>query len=457
VDDILRDADWERREITLSKLRKYKAMQNPAIPTSEFLAYVTEETPNDKTDNCQLYQVVKGYVDLFITEDKEIYRKARTLGVKSKVLSVNEGLTLIENTFIEYLPAHPVLKSCSVRDIEEYLSTTFFDSLRLRYDGFNQWFQTKCVQQDRKCYALEIENQLHAVLIYNVEETDDHQIEGVYGPVLKMCTFKVDETAQGYKMGQLFLNKMFEYCIKNSINYLYLTVYPDQPELIDLLGEFGFAKAKRVGRQDSEVTMLRCMQRDNTLDLSNTSKVHPFYSDDEGHNKFIIPIQPQFYSTLFKDGSFRVPSLFDATYPSLSEIEGNSIRKAYICKAKRKIMTGGDILLFYSSHTHKAIEPIGILDEVKYLSNIDEVMNAVKKITVYKQDDIENMLNESGYLTVMLFRLVTYLEKPIRIEEIRQLRCFSSKFQSITQVHEQDYNKLKEKGYFDECYIIDQT
>jgi ribosomal protein S18 acetylase RimI-like enzyme len=457
VDDILRDVDEERKKITLSKMGKYGTLQNPAVPTVEFLQIVGEETVNDAVDNIQLFQVIKGYVDVFITEDKGIFKKSRAAGVKSKVLSVSDALQLMKNTFGEHLPTHPVLKSCSVREIEGYISTSFFDSVRARYDGFDHWFHTKCVQQDRRCYALVLENMLHAILIYNIEVTDDHQIVGVYGQVVKMCTFKVDETAQGYKMGQLFLNKMFEYCIKNNIKHLYLTVYPDQPELIGLLREFGFVTARRVGKPDTEITMLRCMDKLQNTANYNMSQTHPFYANVSNYNKFVIPIQPQFYSTLFKDGAFREPTLFDTSYPSLSEIEGNSIRKAYICKAKRKIMKAGDILLFYSSHSPMAIEPIGILDEVKYLSNIEDIMEAVKKITVYKQVDIENMLAETRNLTVMLFRLVSYLDKPVSIEEIRKLNCFSNKFQTITQVHGEDYNNLKSKGYFDERYIINQT
>jgi len=457
VDDILRDADEGRREIILSKLRKYSDLQNPAVLTGEFSQKVGQSNVNDEVDNKQLFQVVKGYVDLFVTEDKGIAKKARAAGVKPKVLSIGEALKFLQNKFVEYLPAHPVLKSCSVREIERFLSTPFFNSLRERYDGFNGWFMAKCVQEDRRCYALVIEEILHAILIYNIEETDDHQIEGMYGKALKMCTFKVDDTAQGYKMGQLFLNKMFAYCIKNEINHLYLTVYPDQPELIGLLEQFGFVKAKRAGKPDDEVTMLKNMNKSLIMSDLNTSSTHPFFTDGDTFNKFIIPIRPEFYTTLFKDGTFRAATLFDTSYPSLSEIEGNSIRKAYICKAKRNAMKAGDILCFYSSRTHQAIEPVGILDDVKYLSNIEEIMDAVRNITVYKHSDLENMLSEAGSLTVMLFRLVAYLEPPIKIEEIRKLDCFGNKFQTITQIYDSDYNKLKSSGYFDERYIINQT
>ncbi len=99
IDDIKKDKDVNRKEIILSKLSKYQPLPNPAVPTTEFLSLVGEKKPNDTIDNKQLYQAHMGYVELFITEDKEILRKGVKLGLEDKILSIQSGLTLIKKTY----------------------------------------------------------------------------------------------------------------------------------------------------------------------------------------------------------------------------------------------------------------------------------------------------------------------------------------------------------------------
>ncbi|MBK7669566.1 MAG: hypothetical protein IPJ32_20855 [Sphingobacteriaceae bacterium] len=111
--------------------------------------------------------------------------------------------------------------------------------------------------------------------------------------------------------------------------------------------------------------MIKSLIKPKITEDKNSIKDHPFYTDST-INKFVIPINPKYYFTLFKDGSFRAATLFDATESSLNEIEGNTISKAYLCKSQSLLMKKGDLLLFYGSKDIASIEPIGILDEVIY-------------------------------------------------------------------------------------------
>lgn len=104
---------------------------------------------------------------------------------------------------------------------------------------FNLWL-AKCASKNRKCYSLIVEDELQAILIYNSETVEDHKLLNIFEKALKICTFKVSDTAFGIKLGELFLHKMFEYCINQKLNFLYLTVYEKQEHLIKLLETFGF-------------------------------------------------------------------------------------------------------------------------------------------------------------------------------------------------------------------------
>jgi hypothetical protein len=454
VRDLKKDKDISRQQITLSKLQKYTPMPNPALLTDEFKSLVGQKNENDEIDNVQLFQLKKGYVDFFVTEDKGIKAKAVKINLGHKVLTVHDILSLITEKHTLVIPQHPLLVNCSIRDIENELDDVFFDSLRDSYPGFNDWF-LKCSRENRKCYVLKVDEKIAALLIYHKEDYTAHLLPNITADALKMCTLKVAETAFGYRLGELFLNKMFELCIQNSTTFLYLTVFPHHIHLINLLSKYGFVRYEFINKYNhEELRMIKNLTKPSLVSGSQSITCHPFYFDDESIGKFVIPINPKFYSTLFKDGSFRARTLFDASETSLNEIEGNTISKAYLCKSKSLSMKTGDVLLFYGSKSIGSIEPIGILDEIIYTKDADQIKDLVKGKTVYSDSNIEEMVNGKKEVTVMLFRLLYYLKKPIKQKEIKTLESYSNKFQIITLLKETDYKKLKQNKYFDERYII---
>ena len=454
--DIERDKDSGRRKVILSKLEKYERLVNYAKPSDEFLAKIKNEKINDQIDNRQLYQLFKGYVDFFITQDNGIHKKSKLFGLTDNVLKISEILDLLEEQFTIKIPSHPILKEHSLREIEKYFDTDFFDGLKSDYgaDEFNCWIQ-KCIKHDRKCYSLVVDDKLQALLIYNVEKVEDHQIPDVFDKALKICTLKVSYDAFGIKLGELFLNKMFEYCINQSIKHLYLTVYEKQPQLILLLEKFGFTRHDFINKQGlNEIRMIKCMNKEKIELESNSISIHPFYYDNSESKKYVIPIRPEFYGTLFKDGKLRQPTLFDSAPDSVNEIQGNTILKAYISNTKNKSLKQGDVLFFYSSKTNKVIEPVGILESAQRVNNFADLWEIVQKKTVFSQQQLNNMLLEKGELHVIIFRLITYMEKKIGLEKIKQIDSFKNKLQTVTELKETDYLALKNEGYFDKRYII---
>lgn len=374
-------------------------------------------------------------------------------------MKVKDIRVLLEDMFTIVIPSHPILREHSVRKIEDKFNSSFFDSLRADYGEkeFNNWLK-KCAQKDRKCYSLMVDDDIQALLIYNLEKVEDHRLKDIYEKALKICTLKVSDTTFGIKLGELFLQKMFEYCIEQKINYLYLTVFERQTHLIHLLKGFGFYKNEFINKQGlTELQMIKCLDKSKIIraDNHNVREYHPFYFDDITVNKYVVPIQPRYYKTLFKDGTLRQPTLFDLTEDSINEIHGNTIIKAYISNSKTKKLQKGDLLFFYASQTNKMIEPVGILETVNIIDNFDDLWNTVKGKTVFSQEDLNLMLNEKGRLHVITFRLITYLNKKITLKKIQKIKSFKNNIQTITGISEFDYKELKNEGYFDGRYIID--
>ena len=100
------------------------------------------------------------------------------------------------------------------------------------------------------------------------------------------------------------------------------------------------------------------------------------------------------------------------------------------------------------------IEPVGILESLSRVSDYNQLKLFVSKRTVFTEADLEQMLESKKELTVLLFRLVYYIKKPVTFKTIKQLESFSNKFTSITTLKDKDYQFLKANNYFDERYII---
>ena len=100
------------------------------------------------------------------------------------------------------------------------------------------------------------------------------------------------------------------------------------------------------------------------------------------------------------------------------------------------------------------IEPIGILESSTIVDNFDDLWKLVKKKTVFSQEDLNAMLQQKGKVHIIIFRLITYMDKKIKLPKIKEINSFKNNIQTITRLTETDYLSLKNEGYFDKRYII---
>ncbi|MCP5048171.1 MAG: hypothetical protein GY940_13450, partial [bacterium] len=110
LQDVSRDRNLERRQIILSKMKKYRKLPNPARLTGEFSDIVGQKNENDRIDNEQLYQLYCGYVELLVTEDKGILKKAKKIGCQENALPIKDALKKLKEQFEYTVPKHPILK-----------------------------------------------------------------------------------------------------------------------------------------------------------------------------------------------------------------------------------------------------------------------------------------------------------------------------------------------------------
>ena len=439
-EDINRDKNQERREIVLSRLRQYLQIENPPILSDKECNELglSQSNDNDKVDNHILFALYRGAVHLLVTNDEGIHKKALRIGLQDKVYRLEQFLLLLQRyTSLPFSFDYTGVKERFLYEMAKKQS--FFESLRKSYDGFDEWFQ-KCAQDKRKCWCIEDgSNKIVAICIYKHELdarlTDDGEV--IHGRILKLCTFKVDVTARGKKLGERLLYIAFDYCVKNNLDWVYLHTFgEEQKTLVGLCLDYGFYCLGKYKQDDVYIKPMKLLDDDcNSLD--SLIKYYPYFKDNEFVQKFIVPIQPKYHEDLFPDFSSMKGSLFEKDQ-SLYSCQGNTIKKAYLCHSRIKSIQKGDIILFYRSKDRKSIQCMGIVENVIFSENIDEVFPTIAKRTVYNYSDLQNILKKKTL--VILFRYVA-LKKEISNRAIINA-SIKGYIQSIRQINNEQYSEL---------------
>jgi len=450
-DDIDRDTNQPRRKITLSRINKYPQLESPPDLSSDDLKKLglSQLKDNDRVDNLILFALYRNSVDLLVTEDRGMHKKAINLGLTERIHYIQQASELLKN-----LHAKSFVDLPSIQDIPTHkldITDHFFDSLRDDYPPFDRWFIEKCCRSGRHAWAYR-DNHDHpkAICIYNVENnpivSDDNM--ALPGRVLKLCTFKVGEEVRGRKIGELFLKAAFQYSSDNRLEYIYLTIKPDKrPYLEDMVKEYGFTHYSNYNGDRVFVKQHPTNPVNASLPpLEYHIRYFPHFKCGRKVKKYIIPIQPQFHRMLFPEAQ-KQRSIFSP------ESMGNAIKRAYLCHARIKNLEAGDIILFYRSRDVMAITSLGVIESVHDLDDLDRIVPLVSKRTVYSFEDLTNMAAKRT--KVILFRLAIHLNQSVSYEWLTKEGVINGQIQSIRQIDDTSFQRIVEEGRVKNCIYAD--
>ncbi len=460
IEEIHRDLNEDRKKVVLSKINTYASLELPPDPNKDanFLGVVGHSLkPNDYVDNAILYAVYKDAVDFLITEDRDIYNKAAKLNIKDRVLSIEDALSTFEKNFHTKGVVHPpALKVQVVHNLK--VNDPFFDSLKEEYgkSKFETWF-TDISREGRKCWVhFREDDTIGALLIYKDENEPVDSIPPLPKKKrLKLSTFKV--THLGYKIGELFIKLSVKYAIKNNLAEIYLTHFTKpEDDLVDLITEYGFNKvAYKITNNKKEDIYLKELQPDreklsSLRPMEVAKNFWPNFYDGAKISKFIVPIQPKYHERLFIEYKGRQTKLPEHLGEFI--IEGNTIKKAYICHSRITKMSTGDILLFYRSQD-KELTSLGVVEKVySGLRDKDKIARLVGKRTVYSIGEIEKMAKKPTM--VILFTWHFHLPTPLKFDELKRMNVLKGAPRSIVQISHDQYLKIKTNGGVDERFTV---
>lgn len=460
VAEIQQHADERVRRTFAAKLESYRVIQAPAplAPALEALSRERDVTPNDRNDSAILNELYGGRVDVLITEDRGIIRKAERLNVGPDVYTIDAFLekAIAENP---ELLDYSVLAARRVRFADVNLQDPFFDSFRADYPGFDRWFGRKA---DETAYICHGDSNLVAFLYLKVE--DEREAYGDISPVfvpkrrLKIGTFKVE--LNGFKLGERFLKIVFDNAIRQRVDEIYVTIFlrsAEQERLAKLLEDFGFKyHGEKRNPQGNEHVYVRDMAPAfNSVDPKLS---FPYVS--RAARAFLVPIWPDYHTELLPDSILKTEK---ATEYVDNAPHRNAIRKVYVSRSLNRDLRAGDTLVFYRTggYYEGVATTLGVVEDVHLnIPTEQEFLRLCRRRSVFTDDQLREQWRFKpkwrpfivDFLYCYSFRKRPNLKELIDNHVIKNVDSAPRGFERITQ---EQFDTVIHLSKTDSRFIVD--
>lgn len=455
IDEINKHGNPTTKAAFQVKLESYEVVKTIKAPNAVFSDKLRgfSLTPNDHVDNQLLYEAYSGRVDILITEDRKMLRKAEVLGISERVWSINRFISHATATHPEQID----YKMLAVK--KEYfgnidLDSPFFNSFKRDYAEFTHWFSRKC---DDIAYICEDENKsLLGFLYIKVEDTseDCSNILPVFQKArrLKIGTFKVEST--GFRLGERFIKIIFDNAILNNVDEIYVTLFQEREELTalyDLLTRWGFIYhgIKTTSNGEEAVLVKKLKQYDNTKSVKEN-----FPNVAYNKQKFILPILPQYHTTLLPDSR-----LNNEKVENFLEMLPHryALQKAYISFSFERNINSGDLFLFYRNGPNgtqkgytSVITTVGVVDEIAYnFKTKEEYLRYCQNRTVFSDSELEHFwATQKDKIMVIKFIFIESLTNKIILKRLWDMNVipFPSGPRPFTQISDEQFNAILQES-----------
>lgn len=308
------------------------------------------------------------------------------------------------------------------------ITAPILDSLRADYPGFDHWWQ-KVQSERRDVYVAGDTNSPDALCVMKVEDEPPSNVPTTIA-ALKLCTFKVADSAPGQRLGELMLKAAVDEARARGLDAIFVTVMPGKVDMLDFLARFGFTAVQGATTDIPGELVLekRLTPHGNTLDaLAHAIAYGPgAVKSDRAH---IVPIKPRYVVELLPETQANIGLGFDLPTRAC----GNAIRKAYLSNSPSRKVRPGDLLAFYMSGSERSIVAVGVAEDTTVSRDVNELLAFVGTRTVYTPDEIAAMTTQGEVLAV-LFRFDRVVSEPVSIVELRSLGVLNAAPQSFVQV-----------------------
>ena len=460
LEEVKKHADPEVVQTLERKLQSYKTLLTKAPDTPAITALRKQDRgKNDEIDTSMLAEVAGDRVDILITEDRGIHRKAARIGLAGRVFTIDaflEKVTAENPSLAEY-------KVLSVKKVlfgDVNLHDAFFDTFRQDYSEFNGWFNRKA---DEWAYVCTSEKGDVVAFLYVKREGVEENYSDIVPAFerakrLKIGTFKV--VSNGFKLGERFLKIVFDNALRYRVDEIYVTAFcrtSEQDRLIRMLEDWGF---QLHGTKDAlEKVYVRDFRP--RVDADDPQRTFPYISASA--QKFVVPIWPAYHTELLPDSILNTESPNDFVE---NKPNRNALRKVYISRSFERDLHAGDIIVFY--RTKSADGPawytsvattIGVVqDVIDHIPNLDTFIATCRKRSVFSDNQLKEWWDyrPRNRPFVVNFLFVYSLPKRPNLKQLDEIGMVKSSDvpRGFARITDESFEKLLKVSNADARFIV---
>ena len=460
VEEINKNINKDTTHAFSIKLDSYEKLRMVA-PLNDQVKAISDSvdvTANDKNDTLLLNEVFSDRVDLLITEDKNIHKKAVLLGISDRVFTIDSFLEKVLSENPE-LVNYKVLSVTKKHFGDVNLNDSFFDSFREDYVGFDKWFNKK---SDEIAYVTYHRDAILSFLYLKIEGTEENysDITPVFKPKkrLKVGTLKV--VSNGLRLGERFLKIIFDNALINKVDEIYVTIFDkrdDEKRLIVLFEDWGFKlHGKKQSSSGQELVYVRSFQPAH--DSKNPKWTYPYLSRRE--NVFLVSIRPPYHTELLPDSILKTESPGDFID---NEPHRNAISKVFISRSLEKGLGVGDLIIFYRTggYYEAVISTIGIVEKVIIdIKDEQDFINKCRKRSIFTDEELKEHWNFNKAMRPFIVNFLYAYSFPKRIIlkdliDLGIIKNIASAPRGFTKITTNQFNIIMRETKTDESIVVD--
>jgi hypothetical protein len=374
---------------------------------------VPKKGSSDHAENCLLAAVAADTVDFFVTERSVLHRKARHLGLQTRVLFLGDAITLLEDLFGKTPMVRPEMERVPLSALGDKDPIFWADDLG---DRFAQSREEGC---DAIVVRLPGRSAIAGICVTKRE-----------GRVLTVCLLHVVPPYPVGRHGELLLKSVFDQALANQDKEIRLLAHVGEKSLAAFGEPFGFKSADpQNGLARPGYYKSLTWEQDRAEKLSPL-EFHrcfgPLAVSFHGNLSWVLPLGPTCHQALFPELEEQL-TLFPEPGP-----HGNFIRKACLCHTTTKRLAPGDNLFIYRTRNGSGITAMGVVEETLVPSCPDEVVRYLGTRTVYTPAEIADWFRKP--LLAIKFRCVREFAEPLRLAALKKQGVLKGAPRGVTGV-----------------------
>ncbi len=434
--EILQDTAPAKIESHRAVLRRYSVLSIlPEVPAQFESVFGAPQSGTGEWLNMRLIAALAAdAVDFLISEDRDLHRKAKRLGLDERVLTITQmaamlcdlsgkrpaQLPIVEEVKVNVLnPEDPVFGGAcrDSRDLKDCFSGT-------ESDDYRAWIVRDDLDSTAACCIAGDDRLPPPSLTGKVLRISFLGTTGRYNPII---------------LGELLLKTVFDYAVRNLYHWVRLSQFLDGDRSItEFLEDFGFAGMVEHATFGGTVFAKPMQPWAEDIGPSHPLQYHlrygPHHFRTEDVDSFMVPIQPKSAVRLFPESEEQ------RTMFPVGRLSSNAIRKAYLSNALTSTMTPGSILLFYRSGERKGLIALGIVEKALVSTSCGELLRAMGKRTVYTMEEIEALCSRP--VLSVSFRQAQLFRPEIPLSWLIENGILKSSPQSVVKIEKDGLKRL---------------